>query len=87
MHNMRTLTKAEEELLNRINARRHESRFMDNDCESRSHYERKQDSDIMLKRMLAKFDNQTEWSTDIRSVINRASYADIRRFCHVIKNR
>ena len=84
---MRVLTKKEEELLNRLTVRRYESRFIEDDCETRSHDERKKDSDIMLKRMLAKFDNQTEWSTDIRTVINRASYADIRRFHHTIKNR
>ena len=84
---MRVLNKEEEQLLNRLNARRHESSFMNDDCESRSHDERKKNSDIMLKRMLAKFDNQTEWSSDIRSVINGATYADIRRFHHTIKNR
>ena len=84
---MRTLTKAEEELLNRINARRHESRFIDDDCESRSHYERKQNSDVMLSRMIKKFDGLTEWSSDIRTVINGATYADIRRFHYVVKNR
>ena len=84
---MRVLTKKEEELLNRLNARRHESSFMNDDCESRSHHERKQDSDIMLRRMIKKFDGLTEWSSDIRTVINGATYADIRRFHYVVKNR